>query len=254
MKAWQMLRRFLAKCYLPNDEYSHIKRSELQLVTPLGTWLPNDKHHIQYKYYIIPTSLSVYQCTHSFFCTHRPHSTHRTTIDYTSIGKTTYLPTIAHPILTTTTPCNHLCILKNHIDKQSTSRNTHTPILQHITNSFINHIQSLPLWEKELLRHHTLQLPTNKISGYIMQHFIITTGGSEQDQKGSYAWVLSTESGTVFATRHGTASGHQISSFRCGAYGILAALHFIIQLRRFYQLPQPRNHVTWWCDCISLLT
>ena len=43
------------------------------------------------------------------------------------------------------------------------------------------------------------------------------------------------------------------SSFRCEAYGILAATRLILRLRQFYHLPSNNNTITWWCDCKSLI-
>ena len=174
-------------------------------------------------------------------------------MEFNRTGSTTYLPKHTHTIKPLVITNQTLRIPKACIDKR-----LHFDISCQLNNNstitFADHIAALPLWEQELIKHYSLHLHTDIVIEHLHHNFIIATDGSEQDNKGSFGWVLSTATGTMLATGQGTAFGHRISSFRCESYGILAALHFIINLRRFYHTPTTPNTVQWWCDCQSLLS
>ena len=76
----------------------------------------------------------------------------------------------------------------------------------------------------------------NCLFATLQSNFIIATDGSANDGKGSFGWVIANSDGNVIVTGQGTAFGDNISSFRCEAYGILAALCFILQLHQYYHL------------------
>ena len=129
---------------------------------------------------------------------------------------------------------------------------TDTPTTLH--SSLQSHIASLEPWESMLLSHHTISDNDQDIvASSTNQTTIIATDGSEDNGKGSYAWIIATPLGDILAQGWGTVFGYKISSFRCESYAILAALRFIIQLRRFYFLPSSNPNITWWCDCKSLI-
>ena len=120
-------------------------------------------------------------------------------------------------------------------------------------SSFDTYISQLPLWEKHLISHHESTDELHIAATQTTNNIIIATDGSENNGKGSYGWIICTTAGHTIATGSGTSFGFAILSFRCEAYGILAALRFIIHLLRYHHVPQNNNHIQWWCDCQSLL-
>ena len=114
-------------------------------------------------------------------------------------------------------------------------------------------IESLPLWEKELIHCHKLFDNDETLSRLLSMDIVIATDGSYKDDKGSYGWIITTPNGIYLAKGSGTVFGNTLSSFRCEGYGILAALRFILHLRLHFHQPVPNATITWWCDSLSLL-
>ena len=249
-KAWRTWRSYITKCYLSDDDSSHVKRTDLTLQTPLGPWLPTHHQLTQREFYINPTTYTIYRRHHNTLLTYRPVRTTRTLLELLHTGQTNTLPAHTHPIEPTVITNTTLRISKQQIDKHYPS----PPVHEIGFTSFNDYVNSLPTWKRELIQHFNLVYPTINTITHLQENFLIATDGSEQNAKGSFGWVLSTESGSIFASGQGTAFGAEISSFRCEAYGILAALQFIIILRHYYHIPHPNNHVIWWCDCRSLIT
>ena len=244
-KAWRIWRKLLCKCYLVDDEHYHKKRRDLSLRQPLQTWLLSH-HALQcHTFYINPVTLQIYQRTNEHFLTFKPVQTNRTTITLRQLGRTTYLPHLTHPIQPITLPRQHLQITKSSIH-----------ILQNppppITN-FSDYLTTLQPWDVQLIQHHETTSDYGNTLQQTNQSFTIATDGSEQNGKGSYGWIISTIAGHTIATGSGTAYGYDISSFRCEAYGILAALRFILHIRRYFHTPPHNQPITLWCDCNSLL-
>ena len=247
-KAWRVWRLYLSQCYLANDLNHHPRRQDLQLRTPLGTWLPNHHNQQSHEFYINPTTLSAYQRTTNDYTTYRPYLNTRTQIHFKSTGKTSYLPQAAHPIQPAISACDSLCILKCHIDHTYRMQPRPQPL------TIKDYFQTLDPWETQLLQHFQIRTKLDNLLDNTLTPFLIASDGSVDQGKGSFGWAIAQPDGTILVTGHGTAFGHDISSFRAEAYGILAPLRFILRTRQFFHIPTPTNTITWWCDSKSLLS
>ena len=91
-------------------------------------------------------------------------------------------------------------------------------------SSFATYISQLPSWEQHLISNHESTNELHIAATKTTNNIIIATDGSKKHRKGSFGWIISTTKGYTIATGSGTAFGFDILSFRCEAYGILAAL------------------------------
>ena len=249
-KAWQTWRFYLAQCYLPDDQNRHIRRTDLRLRSPLGRWLHLHRHLQIRDTYINPLTLTVYKRHHQIFDIFRPTLHTRTQIRMNQNGQTTYLPKYTHPIPITLLDSTTIAVPKSSIIADYSTANTPP----HKAASFEDYLLHLPLWEAQLLQNHAPKSPSMSTATTLTNHpIIIASDGSEAQGKGSCGWVISSMSGDVIAQGAGTAFGSKISSFRCEAYGILAATRFILRLRYYYHLPSHNQPIKWWCDSKSLI-
>ena len=62
----------------------------------------------------------------------------------------------------------------------------------------------------------------------------IASDGSAPHEKGSFAWVLSTDDGVRIARCCGPVFGKAITSYRAKSYGILLFLRFYLHMTRLY--------------------
>ena len=226
-----------------------MRRHDLLLHTPLGKWLPSHCTLQHREYYLNPITRCIYQRLPHYFRTYRPNRNTRIALEYTPTGHTTYLPKMTIPINPTILQQTKLQLHKTSIDSTYTTPTSHPTI-----NSFHDYILTLQHWERELLTLHTIHSDLESMFAALHSRFIIATDGSANEGKGSFGWVIATsDDGAIVATGQGTAFGENISSFRCEAYGILAALQFILHIHYYYHQPQPHYPITWWCDSKSLI-
>ena len=246
--AWRIWRQFIARCYLFDDENRHPKRTDLQLQYPLGQWYSSHRTLQQRDYYFNPASQTIYHRQSMFYNIFHPYRNNRSTIQLRLTGRTTYLPPSSYPISPAVTSNTNIVLSKQHINNQYHEKRPNNP------HSFSSRINSLEHWECSLLQSHKFyNHDTITVAGLTNQPHIIATDGSENTGIGSFGWIICSHQGEILASGSGLAYGLHISSFRCEAYAILAALRFIIQLRQHHQLPSFDPHITWLCDCKSLL-
>ena len=244
-KAWLIWRKYITRCYL-DDEYStRKKRTDLQLDTPLGPWLPGRIKRHRKSYHINPINLTIYRTTANGLHVYSPCRNTRTQLKYQLTGRTTYQRTASLPIdCTTPTSKPHVLIIsKNDIPKTLPSQRPTIHTLR-------DYIKTLDPWEQHLLR--TYQYPTREILQHLAEDIIIASDGSVNDQ-GSFGWVIATMTGSTIATGSGVAFGLTISSFRSEAYGFLAALRFLYRIQTYYHQPLTHRTTTWICDSESLI-
>ena len=95
------------------------------------------------------------------------------------------------------------------------------------TGTFDEFIESLPMWERELL-HHTQMATDTYAIGVALEHGLrAVSDGSEWFQThGSFRWIPSTDTGEGLATSMGPARGSRPNSYRSEGYEMLALLSF----------------------------
>jgi Reverse transcriptase-like len=101
-------------------------------------------------------------------------------------------------------------------------------------NTLDQAIKKLKKWEQELLEGITIQVQDNIMQQEITQSIKIASDGSVQDQKASFAWIISNEDGMRLATGSGPAYGCKPTSYRAEGYGILSALRFLVLAERVW--------------------
>ena len=247
-KAWRVWRLYISQCYLANDLHHHPRQQHLHLQTPLGPWLPNHHNRQTHEFYILPTTLSIYRHTTHGYTKYHPHLNTRTQIHFKPTGQTSHLPQATHPIQPVVMADASVRISKCHIDHSY-------QLPPHPRPSTIKaYLQSLDPWESLLLQHFQIHTELDKLLQLTLEPFLIASDGSVDQSKGSFGWIIAQPDGTALVTGKGTAFGHDISSFRAEAYGVLAPLRFLVRTRQFYHIPTSINTITWWCDSKSLLS
>ena len=242
---WTTWRKFLARCYLNDDDITRKKRQELQLAYPMGQWTTDHRPHRQHEYYINPISLTLYQTTNHPMQVYKPSRNSRTLLTFHPTGHATSLPQSLVPI--NPLASNERCIT---IHKQDLPPipHRHIPTI----HTFTDYIHTLEPWERQLLQHHNLHCTAEELLNRTTSNLTIASDGSVDNDRGSFGWVITFEH-SILATGFGTAFGLTISSFRSEAYGILAALRFIYNIQLYHHLPLPYRSILWYCDSESLL-
>ena len=88
-------------------------------------------------------------------------------------------------------------------------------------------------WEWQLLFDVDLACDEQELWEVLTtQDCTITTDGSAQDSKGSFAWVISNGNGNTVAECRGPVMGAKVTSFRAKGYGILSVLRFLIGMSK----------------------
>ena len=247
-KSWSIWRKYIMRCYLADESTTRKKREDLRLATALGPWLPNAPPHLKRPSYINPSSLKLYRHYNNIIQAFAPYHNTRTHLRYRPTGRVLSLPSSLVPIDCTILPAQptHIVVQKHHL-----------PSVPHrspsIIHSFSDHINSLDLWEKHLLKHHQTDTGINAPNILSSRSIIVASDGSVCDDRGTFGWVIANPDGQILATGFGTAPGYKVTSFRSESYGILAALRFIYQLQCYLYYPLIDRNLTWFCDSQSLL-
>jgi hypothetical protein len=106
--------------------------------------------------------------------------------------------------------------------------------------TFEDFVETLPMWERDLLRHTTIASDAYTI-GVNLEHGLraVSDGSAWFQTHGSFGWTLSSDTGERLAVGMGPASGNKPNSFRSEGYGMLALLSFLKRLAEFIQLHEP---------------
>ena len=125
------------------------------------------------------------------------------------------------------------------------------PTPQH--NNWGSYIQSLPLWERQIIQHNTI-FDLHWLHAHIQhgQTFIQCSDGSANDTTGSFGSIIS-DGSSILATVQGHVAGLQPHSFLAEAYGVLAHLLLLLRQQQYYQRPSPSTLIIY-CDNDGLLT
>jgi ribonuclease HI len=67
---------------------------------------------------------------------------------------------------------------------------------------------------------------------------VLVCNGSVQREQGRFGWVLALSTGVVLSTGKGPAYGHDITSYRAEAYGMLSGILYVNKILQFYQSRQ----------------
>ena len=104
----------------------------------------------------------------------------------------------------------------------------------HTAGSFVEYINSLPEWERELLQY--LELASDAFTvGLAISYGIraVSDGSVWNDNQGAFGWTMSNDQGDRMARCMGPARGVHIDSYRAEAYGLLSILRFLKRLTEF---------------------
>jgi hypothetical protein len=198
-----------------------------------------------------------YVKTHDHCRIHPPHIYDPTTADlyYKSNTNSDYFTYTKDPILGYTTPDNPVprtpqgfpVRVMDYGNKVIPLRNftPPTPISldPHIT--FQSSINTLPLWERELLTNVILlDTPIHIVEQLNSGPFHIGSDGSVIANSASFGYVFSSHSKQRLLRGRGPAPGSRPQSFRAEAYGALAARRMLIHLAKYTGTPlrSPFNH------------
>jgi hypothetical protein len=115
------------------------------------------------------------------------------------------------------------------------------------------YIQTLPIWEQELLFSVTIvdrsRLFTALRSAEVL---LLASDGGATDKLGSYGALMATQD-HILIECGGRAQGANPRSFRAEGYGILAVLRLVFRLRHFYITRNASLRFRLYCDSESLL-
>ena len=108
------------------------------------------------------------------------------------------------------------------------------------SSTFQEFVESLPEWEKELLRHTKLATDPYSV-GVALEHGLraVSDGSEWFRTQGSFGWILASDLGDRLATGMGPARSSKPNSYRSEGYGMLALLCFLRRLAEFIQLHDP---------------
>lgn len=244
-RAWRLWRVYLAKAYLPDEDDTFLSRLDLTLTTTLGSWLPSNQIHQKRSYYVDPNTLHLYRRSNREFDLYVLQSSTRTTYKFQWSTTSTVLPPSAYPV--DPYVASNLLELSRHTIIPAAPTPSHP-------RTFPDYIARLAKWERLLLTHHQNYCSDyHVLTSKLQQPLIIATDGSVNNQKGSYGWVIATTQGTLLASGKGPTHGEAVCSFRSEGYGILAALRFLLQVRRYHFHPSTNTTIQWWCDSESLI-
>ena len=103
--------------------------------------------------------------------------------------------------------------------------------------TFSAFIETLPLWEQDLLRYVSFSVEIGSLSIELLRGFRAVSDGStkEFNRHGSFGWVLSSISGTRLVRGMGPVRGRLVYPYRAEATGLLSVLRFLLRFREFTQ-------------------
>ena len=102
------------------------------------------------------------------------------------------------------------------------------PLHPRMAGAFLEFIQRLPEWERELLQFLELASDAHSVGVAISHGLRVESDGSVWDNnQGAFGWTLSTDQGDRMARCMGPARGARLDSYRAGAYGMLSVLCFL---------------------------
>ena len=103
-----------------------------------------------------------------------------------------------------------------------------------MASTFLEFIQRLPEWERELLQFLELASDAHSVGVAISHGLRVVSDGSVWDNnQGAFGWTLSTDQGDRMARCMGPARGARLDSYRAEAYGMLSVLCFLRRLAEF---------------------
>lgn len=96
-------------------------------------------------------------------------------------------------------------------------------------------VPTLEPWESHLLSDLEWTVPETAVWQALRNsQCIFASDGSAPKSKGSFAWILSDDSGNRLVQCSGPVFGHRISSYRAEGYGILSVLRFLYHMHQIY--------------------
>jgi hypothetical protein len=103
--------------------------------------------------------------------------------------------------------------------------------------SFLEFVQSLPRWKKELLAGASIPAERDKLGQYLLsgKRLLFCSDGGAKSHDGSFGWIIATDKEFLWEC-HGTAPGWFTNSFRSEGMGQLALLVFLDAYLEYHQL------------------
>jgi hypothetical protein len=112
---------------------------------------------------------------------------------------------------------------------------------QEVPESVIGLLPTMDRWEASLLRDLEWHVSEDEVWEKLTRATCqFATDGSAPEGKGSFAWIISDNKGTVLAQCNGPVYGALVTSFRAEGYGILSLLRFLMRMQQIHDNTGPR--------------
>ena len=221
-RAWQAWRK---ACRIFSDRGTQV------LDQPLGPWtVPANELRIQWQFWHHRQADQLYR--RRLDGTFTIHTRMQFDFDADIAAHSPDLPAAAIPV-DAASPAPGVYRMKAHYNQWQLPQPGLPPPLD--LHGYINQLDD---WEQELLQGLVLKVSQHNLFAAVQQEpFLIASDGSQQpDNKASFGWILSTNSGHRLATCTGASYGARITSYRAEGYGVLSACRILHHLRSHFQL------------------
>jgi hypothetical protein len=227
-RAWRTWRSALSLWASENDA----------LTNPLGDWtvLPQAQ---RFRWTWYSCGMCIFTVHANKFRRFSPIRSRRNYYDYLPHGfvMTPQLPVLACPVLAC--PCDVLVFDEILRRPRSPTSQAHIPSITilPVVPDFPAYLRHLPHWERYLIAHVTSDLTFEDIVALLREYGGVgVSDGSSARHLGSFGWALATPEGQRLAKCSGIVYGHDPSSFRSEATGLLAVLLSLHHLRTFFDV------------------
>jgi hypothetical protein len=226
-KSWVIWRRLLASTFLASiPKRTSTKTKDLELLQPLGSWLPDSEWIFpKWPYRYSPSSDRVYHHADHQYGLHLPRrrSRKRSQLFGAKVASSSFLAFRGVQV----------------------SRTSALPAL--LPTTFEDYIHQLPCWDKRLLQDVTI-LDEIALIEYLLSDealFVVSNGGAAE-ALGSFGALLASQD-VIFVKISGSTEGALPGSFRAESYGCLAILRFLYHFQLFNYLEPIQCRNTFYC-------
>ena len=201
----------------------------MELSKPLREWIVSgDELHREYPVYETATEEIVIRNGEKY------EIFQRVNYQYVKVATTEILPSTAIPT-----------------DNNQEYKTMIAPVVA--PTSFTTSLDTLQEWEKQMLSNLEIMQDLPSVINHMTNSVIhIATDGSSKSTKGTFSWIVSTETGIRLAKNRGTAYGYRPTSLRAEAYGVLSSLRFMFRMIEYHAI-QMKTPITIHTDSTSLI-
>ena len=214
--------------------------TDLALKEPMEEWTV-DRNHLrrQWPFWHVPGTNIVYK--RQVAGTYSVHRRMRHDFDNEPIDQGVDLPTRAVPVDGKLRPSGVIQIQAGY------NQWAIPPLPAPPSTSIKDHIASLALWERVLLRGFDFLAPKIMVFHKLTDSpLLIASDGSYQSGKASFGWIISDADGNRLISCSGPCFGASLNSYRAEGYGILSVVRFLYHLRHQFQIDM--KPCTIYCD------